>query len=148
MGYLRERPVNILLAVDASDCTTRVLAYLAAHRELLPGNHTYTAFTVVEPFVPPEATFDDCGSLEDLMRERAEQVLGPVRALAQPRGCKLLTDYAPGPAVEAIVAKAEMLKVDLIVMGTHSRSAFAGFLLGSVAAGVLATCKFPVLFLR
>jgi nucleotide-binding universal stress UspA family protein len=148
MPYRGQRPMNIFLAVDGSDCTARMMAHLVAHRELLPGEHRYTAFTVVEPFVPPEAAFDDCGSLEELMRERAEQVLEPLRALATQRGWKLLTDYGPGPAIEAIVAKAEILKVDLIVMGTHSRSALAGFVLGSVTSGVLANCKLPVLLLR
>ena len=68
--------MKILLPVDGSDYTRRMLAYLAAHAELLPGDHEYTMFTVIEPFSPYDANFAKAVSMEDFMREQAEQVLG------------------------------------------------------------------------
>ena len=41
--------MNILLAVDGSAYTKKMLAYLATHEELLGGTHTYTVLTVQAP---------------------------------------------------------------------------------------------------
>ena len=65
------------------------------------------------------------------MRDQAERVLGPIRAFVEQQGWKVQTDYSPGSAVQSIVEKAEALKPDLIVMGTHGRSPVGSFVLGS-----------------
>jgi nucleotide-binding universal stress UspA family protein len=140
--------MKILLPVDGSDYTKRMLAYLAAHTELLPGDHEYTVFTVIEPFSPYATDFTKAVSMEDFMRDQAEQVLGPVRSFVQQQGWKGRVTYAPGSAVQAIVEKAEEIKPDLIVMGTHGRSPLGTLVLGSVANGVLGNCKIPVLLIR
>lgn len=140
--------MKILLPVDGSDYTRRMLAYLAAHTELLPGDHEYTVFTVIEPFSPYDANLAKAVSMEAFMREQAEQVLGPIRSFAQQQGWKVRTDYVPGTAVQAIVGRAEALEPDLIVMGTHGRSPLGSLVLGSVANGVLGNCKIPVLLIR
>ena len=41
--------MNILLAVDGSAYTKKMLAYLATHEELLGGTHEYTVLTVQMP---------------------------------------------------------------------------------------------------
>jgi len=146
--YQPEYFMKILLPVDGSDYTKRMLAYLAAHSELLPGDHDYTVFTVIEPYSPYDTNFAKAVSMEDFLRDQAEQVLGPVRSFAQQQGWTLQTDYVPGPAVQSIVEKAEVLKPDLIIMGTRGRSALGTLVLGSVANGVLGNCKIPVLLIR
>ena len=140
--------MKILLPVDGSDYTKRMLAYLAAHEELLPGDHEFTVFTVVEPFSPYATNLAKPVSMEDFLQDQAEQVLGPVRSFAQQQGWKVRTDYVPGSAVQAIVEKADVLKPDLIVMGTHGRTALGTLVLGSVANGVLGNCKIPVMLIR
>lgn len=140
--------MKILLPVDGSDYTKRTLAYLGAHNELLPGDHEFTVFTVIEPFSPYKTDFSKAVSMEDFMRDQAEQVLGPVRSFAQQQGWNVQTDYVPGTVVQAIISKAESLKPDLIVMGTRGRSALGSLILGSVTNGVLANCKIPVLLIR
>ena len=140
--------MKILLPVDGSDYTKRMLAYLAEQDELLSGRHDYTALTVVDPFSPYETNFAKPASMEEFLRDQAEQVLAPVRAFAQQRGWKVRTEYVAGPAVQAIVEKAEVLKPDLIVMGTRGRSSFGALVLGSVANGVVGNCKVPVLLIR
>jgi nucleotide-binding universal stress UspA family protein len=115
---------------------------------LLPNDPEYTVFTVIEPFKPHETNFAKAVSLETFMREQAEQVLGPVRAFTRQQGWNVRMDYVPGSPVQAIVEKAETLKPDLIVMGTHGRSPLGSLVLGSVANGVLANCKVPLLLIR
>ena len=51
-------------------------------------------------------------------------------------------------AAEAIVAYARDVDADLIVMGTHGRSAVGRLLLGSVAEQVVRTASCPVLTMR
>lgn len=140
--------MKILLPVDGSDYTKRTLEYLSAHKELLPGDHEFTVFAVIEPFSPYKTNLARAVSMEDFMRGQAEEVLGPVRSFAQQQGWNVKTDYVPGSPVQAIVEKAEALKPDLIVMGTRGRSPLGTLVLGSVANGVLGNCTIPMLLIR
>src|SRR5512135_2136276 len=53
-----------------------------------------------------------------------------------------------GDAAEEILDEAERLGCDLIVMGTHGRTGFARFLMGSVAEAVLRKAPCPVLTVK
>jgi nucleotide-binding universal stress UspA family protein len=140
--------VNILLPVDGSACSERMLAYLSEHKDLLPGDHRLIAFTVIDPAVRRTSVQVDCVSLEQFLREVAEPLFEGVLRVAKQRGWRVDTDYVPGAPVAAIVAKAEACKPDMILMGTRARSPVGALLLGSVASGVLAACKVPVLLIR
>jgi hypothetical protein len=63
--------MKILLAVDGSEYTKRMLAYLAAHDELLGPGHEYTALTVVTPVPPHAARHLDRGTIDDYYRDEA-----------------------------------------------------------------------------
>jgi nucleotide-binding universal stress UspA family protein len=52
---------------------------------------------------------------------------------------------AQGEAAEQIVRVARARDVDILVVGTHGRTAFSRFFLGSVAARVVAMASCPVL---
>jgi nucleotide-binding universal stress UspA family protein len=49
---------------------------------------------------------------------------------------------------EAILRHAKQRKIDLIVMGTHTRTGLARFVMGSVAEGVVHHASLPVLLVR
>lgn len=140
--------MNILLPVDGSDYTKRMLSYLAAHDELLGSGHEYTVLTVVAPIPPHAARFLEPGIVEDYYREQAEHVLRPVKAFVDQQAWKTSVSHVAGHPAEAIAEFAEAQKVGLIVMGTHGHSALGNALLGSVASGVLARCNVPVLLIR
>ena len=140
--------MKILLPVDGSEYTRRMLAYIAAHDELLGAGHEFVAFTAVPPIPPRAASFLDRGTVEDHYRDLADQVLKPVKAFAEQNGWKLRTAHLTGHAADTIAAFAESERPDLIVMGTHGHSSLGNVLLGSVVTGVLARCKTPVLLVR
>jgi len=140
--------MKILLPVDGSDYTKRMLSYLAAHDELLGPNHEYTVFTAVAPIPEHAARFLDGEVLTAHYREQAESVLRPVRKFVDQHHWKVSVVHAHGHAAEAIAALAEQLQPDLIVMGTHGHTALGNVVLGSVANGVLARCKAPVLLIH
>jgi nucleotide-binding universal stress UspA family protein len=60
---------------------------------------------------------------------------------------KVLSEVSPAPAA-AIMATAEELGCDLIVLGTHGRSGLARAVLGSVAEGVVRGAPCPVVVMR
>jgi nucleotide-binding universal stress UspA family protein len=139
--------MKILLPVDGSDYTKRMLAYLAAHDEFLAGDHERLVVTVVTPVPPHVARYLEKPILDDHYREQAEKVLAPVRTFADQNRWTIRTAWAHGPAAETIADFASKEKPGLIVMGTHGHSALGNVLLGSVATGVIARAKVPVLLI-
>lgn len=147
MGHELETAMKVLLAVDGSDYTKRMLAYLGAHEELLGPAHTYTAFTVPTPIPPHAARHIERQTLEDYYRDEATKVLEPIATFAAQNGWSLATLYRPGHAADEIAGLADREAFDLIVMGTHGHSALGSLVLGSVASGVLARARKPVLLI-
>jgi nucleotide-binding universal stress UspA family protein len=137
--------MKILLAVDGSEYTKRMLEYLAGHDELLGPSHEYTALTVVTPVPPHAARHIDRQALDGYYREEATKVLDGVVAVAAKHGWKLTVLYRSGHAAEEIAALARREAFDLVVLGTHGHSALGSLVLGSVASGVLARAKKPIL---
>jgi len=139
--------MKILLAIDGSHVTKRMLSYVAAHDELFGPSHDYTVINVVAPVPGYAAKFLDQTILDDHYREEAEQVFKPLRAFAEMQHWKLRMVHMHGHAAEVIAATAESEHCDLVVMGTHGHSSLGNVVLGSVANGVLARCKKPVLLI-
>jgi nucleotide-binding universal stress UspA family protein len=143
-----EMHMKVLLPVDGSDYTKRMLSYIAAHPELVGGVHEFTVFTAIPPVPSNAARFLDGGTLDAYYRDEAEAVLQPVRTFANQQGWTLHEAHHSGHAVDAIAAFANAEEPDLIVMGTHGHSALNNVILGSVATGVLARCDVPMLLIR
>ncbi|GAD22657.1 universal stress protein [Acidovorax sp. MR-S7] len=140
--------MNILLAVDGSPYTKKMLAYLAAHDEMLGTSHSYTAITV-QPQLPPRARAT-LGKevLDKYYAEESEKVLAPVVKFLGRQGVQLKTISKVGPAGETIAKTAESGKFDLVVMGTHGHGSLGKLVMGSVSTQVLANCTVPVLLVR
>ena len=140
--------MNILLAVDGSIYTKKMLAYLAAHDEMLGSSHTYTAITV-QPQLPPRARAALGKEVVDKYHaEEGEKVLSPVVKFMARQGVQLKTMTKVGPAGETIAKVAESGKYDLVVMGTHGHGSLGKLVMGSVSTQVLANCQVPVLLVR
>ena len=140
--------MKILLPVDGSHCSKRMLSYIAAHDELLGRGHEYLAFTAI-PAIPAYAThLLERGTVDGYYQEEADKVLAPVMAFAAQQGWTIRALHGHGHAAEVIAATAEKEHAGLIVMGTHGHSSLANVVLGSVASGVLARSKVPVLLIR
>ena len=140
--------MKILLAVDGSPLTKRMLSYLAAHEELLGPGNEHTMITVIPPVPGYAARFLEQKTLDGYYDEQAELVFHPIRAFADQKGWRVRMAHAAGHAADVIASMAESERFDLIVMGTHGHSSLGGVVLGSVSTGVLARCKTPVLLIR
>jgi nucleotide-binding universal stress UspA family protein len=87
--------------------------------------------------------------IEDYLREAAKAYAGEIKKLCDESGVQSKTVIRTGHPVEHIVKEAQKSKVDLIVMGSHGRSALAAAVLGSVTYGVIhKETKVPVLIVR
>jgi nucleotide-binding universal stress UspA family protein len=140
--------MKILLAVDGSDYSKRMLAFLAAHDELNINNAEMTAVAVVTPITPHAQRHLSRDIVEDYYKDVAREILDPVAAFAKQHGWKLQTESRVGAASEQIVDVAEKGGFDMIVMGSHGRSPAAGLVLGSTVSKVIARTQKPVLIIR
>lgn len=140
--------MNILLAVDGSAYTKKMLAYLAAHDEMLGTSHSYTAITVQAALPPRARAALGKETVDSYYAEEGEKVLAPVVKFLARHGVQLKTVTKVGPAGETIAKVAESGKYDLIVMGTHGHGSLGKLVMGSVSTQVLANCQVPVLLVR
>jgi nucleotide-binding universal stress UspA family protein len=141
--------MKILVAVDGSPYTKRMLGYLAAHDEWLGGAHAYTVLHSVAAVPPRAAAVIDRATLKAYYDDEAEKVLKPIRTFfARHRDLKVDFITRSGPAADNIASTAEKIDADMVIMGSHGHGALGNLVLGSVATKVLAHCKAPVLLVR
>ena len=140
--------MKILLAVDGSEYTKKMLAYITTHEELFSTSNSYTLLTV-QAQLPARARAAVGKELVDTYhREEAEKVISPVTKFLIRHGIDAKTLSKVGHAGETISKTAETGKFDLVVMGSHGHSNLGNLVMGSVATQVLAHCKVPVLLVR
>ena len=140
--------MKILLAVDGSAYTQKMLAYLTSHQEMLGTGHEYTVITV-QPLLPPRARAA-LGKevVEQYYDEESTKILQPVQEFLNSRGVKVQAISKVGPIADTIIHEAQDGKFDLIGMGTHGHGALGRLVMGSVSSQVLAGCTIPVLLIR
>jgi nucleotide-binding universal stress UspA family protein len=140
--------MKILLAVDGSRYTKKMLAYLSTHAELFTQRNDYTVFTV-QPTLPPRARAAVGKEIVDsYYAQEAEKVLAPVSKFLLRHGIDPKSTWKTGPAGVTIARLADSGKFDLLVMGSHGHGTLVNLVMGSVATRVLASCKVPVLLVR
>ncbi|RYF55508.1 MAG: universal stress protein [Comamonadaceae bacterium] len=140
--------MNILLAVDGSTFTKKMLAYLATHEELLGGSHQYTVLTVQAPLPARARAALGKEVVDTYYAEEAEKVLNPVCKFLSRHGVDAKRTVKVGSVGENIAKVADTGKFDLLVMGSHGHGALATLVMGSVTTHVLAHSKLPVLLVR
>lgn len=137
---------KILVAIDLSPSRQQVLDQATALARALGGQ--LWLLHVAEP--DPEFVGYDPGpqvvrdSVAHEFREEhrgVQQVADELRA----GGLDATALLVQGPTVETILAEAERLAVDMIVMGSHGYGALHRALLGSVSEGVLRRSSRPLL---
>jgi nucleotide-binding universal stress UspA family protein len=140
--------MKILLAVDGSQYTKKMLAYLVTHAETFGGDNSFTLLTI-QAAVPPRARAALGKSVVDEYQlDEAERILTPVAKFLVRHGIDAKSAWKVGHAGELIAKFAEAGKFDLLVMGSHGHSALGNLVMGSVATKVLAHCQVPTLLVR
>lgn len=134
---------NILVALDGSKYAQEGLRVGAALAQKLGATLSicYVADTVrVAELTGPYAVM--VGSALDVIDAEGKAILGQAAEFIQPQIAQtfLLSGFPP----EQIVKCAKEIGADLIVMGSHGRSAVERFFTGSVTEAVLRKSHMPV----
>ena len=140
--------MKILVAVDGSPYTKRMLAYLAAHDEWLGPTQEYTVLHVVPAIPPRAAAVLDRSTLNAYYADEADKVLKSIRTFFSKQGLKAEYQGKVGAVADVISSTASKGKFDLLMMGSHGYGSLGKLVLGSVATKVMAECEVPVLTVR
>ncbi len=103
-----------------------------------------------EPIIPSKSTPTHLlENLEDYLQQTADAYLTKAEELCASKRVESRKIVQAGHPVEEIIKAAKASKVDLIVLGSHGKSALGAVLLGSVTIGVMhMEKKIPVLVVR
>jgi nucleotide-binding universal stress UspA family protein len=140
--------MKILLAVDGSAYTKKMLAYLATHDEMFGTNNAITLVTVQLPLPPRARAAVGADIANGYYAEESAKITAPVVKFLKRHGMEPTVVSKVGSPGEVIAKVANDGKYDLLVMGSHGHSALGNLVMGSVATKVLAHCGVPVLLVR
>ncbi len=140
--------MKILLAVDGSAFTKKMLAYVTTHEELFTSANDYTLFTV-QPVLPARARSALGKDIVDsYYAEAVEAIMAPASKFLTRHNILAKSQWKIGAAGDAIAKLADAGKFDLVLMGSHGHGTLTNLVMGSVATKVLARCTVPVLLVR
>lgn len=140
--------MKILLAVDGSKYTKKMLAYLTTHDEVFSAQNAFTVFTAQLPLPPRARAAVGAEIANGYYAEEVEKITAPVIKFLKRHNIEAQVDSQVGAPGALIAQAAEAGKFDLVMMGSHGHSALGNLVMGSVTTQVIAHCKVPVLLVR
>lgn len=138
---------KILIATDGSPASIEAMQF---GLELVAEHDAEAIFVHVAPAldVIPMSGFSMTGALPHELTDYDRAPLEEAAAAAAELGVQATTKLLTGNTADEIVAYADTLDVDLIVIGSRGHGALANALLGSVSRAVLRESKRPVVIVR
>lgn len=141
----------ILIAVDESSAVPLIVDFVTKHQW-----SRETEFKILHVIAPimmdhPMASYPlFLESVEKDVRDYAEKLLARVKGAIQPTLAdhKIETEVMYGLPAEIIVDEAKRLKAEMIVVGSHGRTGFTRFFLGSVSGAVVSHAPCNVMIIR
>lgn len=140
--------MRILLPVDGSRHSRAAVAFVASRTTLIGAQPEIVLLNVQLPMPPRAAAIAGRKAVEESFAWDADRSLKPASAALKMAGLRVTARYVVGQPGTAIAAAAAQERADLIVMGSHGRTAAKGVLFGSVTNAVLAACTTPLLAVR
>lgn len=144
---------KIIMASDGSKTAGKAVTYTADLAKQTGAGVTVLGVIDITPLVaqaiPAARAAKIRVSAQDYLRAAARGYLEEAAAYFRKRGVPVKQVIRTGHPVEEIVKEALKARADLIVMGSHGRSALRAAVLGSVTYGVIhKDSKVPVLVVR
>ena len=138
--------INILAAIDFSEISSTVIDQAAAIAK------SFSSKLWLIHVAAPQPDFVGYGTGPQTERDWRAQTLRKERRYLQDKalelekaGIKVTPLLVQGATVETILKEAAKLKAEMIVIGSHGRSALYKTLVGSVGEGVVRQASCPVL---
>ena len=138
---------RIVVATDGSHASQEAVLFaieLAKEHD----SKLYFVHVVPELHVVPTNGFGMLGAMPREVTEEDHERLLDAEARAEEEGVWARTTILRGDVVDEIVAYADNLAADLIVVGSRGHGTFASALLGSVSRGLLSESRRPVMVVR
>jgi nucleotide-binding universal stress UspA family protein len=145
---------HILIASDGSKTAQKAARFALELAKQTGSKVTLLAVidsaALVSRFMPASASPTHLiEPVEDYLRQAAKAYLGKIRTACQKSGVGSRILIRSGHPVEEIIKAAKKSGADLIVLGSHGKSALQASVLGSVTFGVVnKESKIPVLVVR
>jgi len=137
--------MKVLFASDGSECSGRAAQYLVKSLRAQVKDLKVTLFYVDIPMLDRVAATLGELRVAEIHRENSGEYLKSARQRLRRARIAFDETYAVGNAAQCISQKAVKGNYDLVLMGSHGRTALKSVLLGSVTARVLSQCAVPVL---
>lgn len=150
MGYSKFQ--RILIALDDTPCSTKVLEYAKA---IIDGLDVSVALVTVIPPTSPSAYGADpllgqqpiiVPEVAEIQQQSAQQYLDK-QALDLAATKEVYTFTRIGSIREEILTVAHEWAADLLILGTNGRTGFDHFISGSVSESVIRKADIPVLII-
>ena len=143
---------HILISTDGSEVAQKGVDHGLSLAKTLGARVTIVTVTERFPLSPSPDWIPGPAEIESWdarQKEAAAQVLADVKTAADRMGVAAETVHVPeAQPAEAIVATANNVHCDLIVMASHGRRGLRRLLLGSQTSEVLVSSPVPVLVVR
>lgn len=140
--------MKIVLAVDDSPCSKRMLAYLGAHPEWLAPSHDYTVVHANAELPNGLKLLLDAAQVRARYEQEAHAVFAPVKTFLEHHGIHAACVHEAGEPAQVIARVADRTGAHLVMAGSHGHGSLAATLLGSTATRLLSMSKVPVLLIR
>ena len=141
---------KILVAIDDSEISANVIQQAAQLAKALNSEITVVEVMALDPYLAD--TYIRLGQSNDLIervRGYVQENLAKAEQKFEELGLTVATQVLEGFSIpQEIIGAAQNLGADLIIMGSHGRTGFKKFILGSVAQKVLGESHIPVLIVR
>jgi nucleotide-binding universal stress UspA family protein len=145
---------KILVATDGSPIAQKAARYAVDLAKRLHASILIVSViderSLINQVIPAETTsLNIMNTIEDYLRTAARRYIEAIEKLCTKYRVRSKSVIITGFPAEDIVKTAERSKADLIVVGSHGRSALAAAMVGSVTYGVIhKDASIPVLVVR
>ncbi|WP_347453718.1 universal stress protein [Acinetobacter thermotolerans] len=141
---------NILVPIDGSQTSLAAVDKAVELAKAFNSKITVVQVMTLDPYIAAEyITAAQTNDLIERARTSIQQNLDEAKKRFEAAGVQVETQLLEGQVVNTEITKAaKTLGADLIVIGSHGRTGFKKFFLGSVAQSILGQAEIPVLVVR
>jgi nucleotide-binding universal stress UspA family protein len=135
---------NLVIALDGSDCSMQALSWAEELAKVAPAPVFHLVYSCQLPIPIAEAQAFQYPVLLAQSRDDGKALLKRAAEQMKP-GATVHLHLMDGHAVDTVLAVADEVEADLIVVGRRGLGRAAGILLGSVSTAIVHGAKAPVL---